>query len=92
MPHTSYPGQAATPFKRQMGERQVPEKIGEHSAKLQNDLTPELRDKERREWKGGELMSEEQARRLREVSLKKAKKKARQFGQPMPRTGPGRAP
>jgi hypothetical protein len=73
MPHTSYPGHATAPLKRE---------IGEHSAKLQNDLTPELRDKEKREWKGSELMSEEQARRLHEVSLKKAKKKARQSGQP----------
>lgn len=51
--------------------------IGEHSRKLQNDLTPELRDKEKREWKGGELMSEEQARRLREVSRKKNRKNAK---------------
>ncbi|HWK01239.1 MAG TPA: hypothetical protein VNR41_11090 [Xanthobacteraceae bacterium] len=89
MSHTLYPGRPAEPFKRQADEKQ----IGEHSAKLQNDLTPELRDKERREWKGGDLMSEEQARRLREVSLKKAKKKTRQPGQPMPRMGqPGRNP
>lgn len=67
MSHTSYPGHA--PLGRQ---------IGEHSAKLQNDLTPELREREKREWKGGELMSEEQARRLREVSRKRAKKAARQ--------------
>ena len=87
------------PFKRQVSEKvseseKVGEKqAGEHPAKLQNDLTPELRDKEKREWKGSELMSEEQARRLREVSLKKAKKKARQLGQPMPRMGqPGRTP
>ena len=69
MPHTSYPEHAGASLTRQ---------IGEHSAKLQNDLTPELREREKREWKGSELMSEEQARRLREVSLKKAKKAARQ--------------
>lgn len=63
MSHT-YSGQSAP-----LGRR-----IGEHSAKLQNDLTPELRDKEKREWKGSELMSEEQARRLHEVGLKRAKK------------------
>lgn len=87
------------PFKRQAsekiseraGEKQA-DRIGEHSAKLQNDLTPELRDKEKREWKGSELMSEEQARRLHEVSLKKAKKKARQMDQ-APRMGqPSRNP
>lgn len=46
-------------------------RIGEHSAKLQNDLTPEMKDKEKGEWRGGDLMSEEQARRLREISRKK---------------------
>lgn len=50
-------------------------RIGEHSAKLQNDLTPEMKDKEKGEWRGDELMSEEQARRLREVSRKKNLKK-----------------
>lgn len=45
--------------------------IGQHSAKLPNDLTPGTKDKENGEWRGGELMSEEQARRLREVSKKK---------------------
>lgn len=49
--------------------------IGEHSAKLQNDLTPEMKDKHGGAWRGGELMSEEQARRLREVSKKKNLKK-----------------
>jgi hypothetical protein len=85
MSQTSYPGQASAPLKHQ---------IGEHSAKLQNDLTPELRDKQKRQWKGSELMSEEQARRLHEVSLKKAKKKTRQLGQPAsrPTGGPSRTP
>ena len=50
-------------------------RIGEHSAKLQNDLTTEIKDKEKGEWRGGELMSEEQARRLRQVSKKKNLKK-----------------
>jgi hypothetical protein len=54
--------------------------IGEQTAKLQNDLTPELRDKERREWRGDELMSEEQARRLREVSKKRNLKIQRRMG------------
>ncbi|HVT56031.1 MAG TPA: hypothetical protein VHD34_08285 [Xanthobacteraceae bacterium] len=54
--------------------------IGEQTAKLQNDLTPELRDKERREWRGGELMSEEQARRLREVSRKRNLKNLKRLG------------
>lgn len=49
--------------------------IGEQTAKLQNDLTPEMKDKQNGEWRGGELMSEEQARRLREVSRKKNLKK-----------------
>lgn len=48
--------------------------IGEAAKKLDNDLTPEIRDKQNREWKGEALMSEEQARRLREVSLKKSLK------------------
>ncbi len=65
MSHTSHTGHIGAPLGRQ---------IGEASAKLQNDLTPELRDKEKREWKGSDLMSEEQARRLHEVSLKRAKK------------------
>ncbi len=39
--------------------------IGEHSPKLQNDPAPEIKDKENGEWHGDELMSEEQARRLR---------------------------
>lgn len=69
MSHTSYPGHV--PLGRQ---------IGEHSAKLQNDLTPELRDKEKREWKGSELMSEEQARRLREVSRKRNQKNIKRGG------------
>lgn len=81
MSHT--PGQASTPLKQPIGER-----IGEHSAKLQNDLTPELRDKEKREWKGSELMSEEQARRLREVSLKRAKKNAARQGKHQSRRTP----
>jgi hypothetical protein len=37
-------------------------------------------------------MSEEQARRLHEVSMKKAKKKARQLGRPRTGEVPGRAP
>jgi hypothetical protein len=45
--------------------------IGEAAKKLDNDLTPEIRDKQNREWKGDALMSEEQARRLREVSRKR---------------------
>lgn len=53
--------------------------IGEQTAKLQNDLTPELRDKQRREWRGDELMSEEQAQRLREVSRKRNLKNARRM-------------
>ena len=53
--------------------------IGEQTAKLQNDLTPELRDKEKCEWRGGELMSEEQARRLREVSRKRNLKAQRRM-------------
>lgn len=53
--------------------------IGEQAAKLQNDPTPELRDKEKREWRGDELMSEEQARRLREVSEKRNLKNQRRM-------------
>lgn len=53
--------------------------IGDQTAKLQNDLTPELRDKEKREWRGDELMSEEQAQRLREVSRKRNMKNARRM-------------
>ena len=53
--------------------------IGEQTAKLRNDLTPELRDKEKREWRGDELMSEEQARRLREVSRKRNLKNQRRM-------------
>lgn len=49
--------------------------IGEAAKKLDNDLTPEIKDKQNREWKGDALMSEEQARRLREVSRKKNLKK-----------------
>lgn len=54
--------------------------IGTHTAKLRNDLTPELKDKEQREWRGDELMSEEQARRLREVSRKRNLKNMKRLG------------
>ncbi len=49
--------------------------IGQHAEKLPNDLTPGMRDKENGKWRGGELMSEEQAQRLREVSKKMNLKK-----------------
>jgi hypothetical protein len=54
--------------------------IGEQTAKLQDDLTPELREKEQRDWRGGELRSEEQARRLREVSRKRNLKNLKRMG------------
>lgn len=55
-------------------------RIGEQAAKLQDDLTPELREKEKREWRGGELMSEDQARRLRDVSRKRNLKNLKRLG------------
>jgi hypothetical protein len=54
--------------------------IGEQTAKLQNDLTPELREKEKREWQGDDLMSADQARRLREVSRKRNLKNLKRMG------------
>jgi hypothetical protein len=47
---------------------------------LQNDLTPELREKEKRERQGDDLMSEDQARRLREVSRKRNLKNLKRMG------------
>jgi hypothetical protein len=58
--------------------------IGEQTAKLQNDLTPELRGKEKRAWRGDELMSEEQAQRLREVSRKRNLKNQRKMDKRAP--------
>jgi hypothetical protein len=54
--------------------------IGEQTAKLQNDLTPELLEKEKREWQGDDLMSADQARRLREVSRKRNLKNLKRMG------------
>jgi hypothetical protein len=64
-------------------ERRMPDnhaQIGEQTAKLQNDLTPELREKEKRERQGDDLKSEDQARRLREVSRKRNLKNLKRMG------------
>jgi hypothetical protein len=59
--------------------------IGEQMAKLQTERSPELRNQEeKREWHGDELMSEGQARRLREVSRKRNLKMQRKMRRQVP--------
>lgn len=58
---------------------------GEQTAKFQSERAPEMRNQEeKREWHGDELMSEEQARRLREVSRKRNLKMQRKMRRQAP--------